>query len=216
MDAMSEAGEACTARAKTPPRRTRTPSADVERELLAAAETVLVREGPAGLTVRAVAAEAGLAPMNVYNRFGGKDGLIGALLIRGFDRLRVTIADTAAKPGPGMRDWLLSCGLAYRAFALANPHLYGLMFEDAVLQKHDDPEVSEHAVAAFNGLVAVVELGAAAGLIAAPDPVEVAQQIWSSLHGAVALELKGLVLTPDPLHTYRTLLGTVIRGLAPR
>ena len=90
------------------------------------------------------------------------------------------------------------------------------MFEDAVPQKHDDPEVSEHAVAAFGGLVAVVELGAAAGVIAAPDPVEVAQQIWSALHGAVALELKGLVLTPDPLYTYRTLLGTVIRGLAPR
>jgi hypothetical protein len=53
-------------------------------------------------------------------------------------------------------------------------------------------------------------------VIAAPDPVEVAQQIWSALHGAVALELKGLVLTPDPLFTYQTLLGTVIRGLDPR
>lgn len=216
MDAMSEDGEAGPARVKAAPRRARTPSADVERELLAAAETVLVREGPGGLTVRAVAAEAGLAPMNVYNRFGGKDGLVGALLIRGFDRLRATIADTAAKTEPGMRDRLLSCGLSYRAFALANPHLYGLMFEDAVLQKHEDPEVSEHAVAAFGGLVAVVELAAAAGLIAAPDPVEVAQQIWSALHGAVALELKGLVLTPDPLYTYRTMLDTVIRGLAPR
>src|SRR6201992_4387471 len=96
MDAMSEAGEACTARAKTPPRRTRTPSADVERELLAAAEAVLVREGPAGLTVRAVAAEAGIAPMGVYNRLGGKDGLVDALLIRGFDRLREAVDNTLA------------------------------------------------------------------------------------------------------------------------
>ena len=68
-------------------RRGRTPSADVERELLAAAETVLVRDGPGGLTVRAVAAEAGIAPMGVYNKLGGKDGLVDALLIRGFDRL---------------------------------------------------------------------------------------------------------------------------------
>ncbi len=36
-----------------PARRGRTPSADVERELLAAAEAVLVRDGPGGLTVRA-------------------------------------------------------------------------------------------------------------------------------------------------------------------
>lgn len=65
-----------------PARRARTRSADVERELLAAAEAVLVREGPGGLTVRAVAAEAGTAPMGVYNRLGGKDGLVAALLIR--------------------------------------------------------------------------------------------------------------------------------------
>src|SRR5580692_6917060 len=86
------------------PRRVRTRSADVERELLAAAEAVLVRDGPGGLTVRAVAAEAGIAPMGVYNKLGGKDGLIDALLIRGFDRLRAvadaTINDTAE---PSMR-----------------------------------------------------------------------------------------------------------------
>src|SRR6201996_5612750 len=122
MDAMSEAGEACTARAKTPPRRTRTPSADVERELLAAAETVLVREGPGGLTVRAVAAEAGAAPMNVYNRLGGKDGLVGALLIRGFDRLRPVLDEVAEASHPDMETRLLGSGHAYRAFALANRH----------------------------------------------------------------------------------------------
>src|ERR1700749_987623 len=113
MDAMSEAGEACTARAKTPPRRGRTPSADVERELLAAAETVLVREGPTGLTVRAVAAEAGIAPMGVYTRLGGKDGLVNALLIRGFDRLRTSIE---GRGEPDMLDRLRSCGLRYRQF----------------------------------------------------------------------------------------------------
>src|SRR6201987_4474698 len=77
--------------ATQPARRGRTPSADVERELLAAAEAVLVRDGPGGLTVRAVAAEAGIAPMGVYNRLGGKDGLVDALLIKGFDRLRAAV-----------------------------------------------------------------------------------------------------------------------------
>jgi hypothetical protein len=36
------------------------------------------------------------------------------------------------------------------------------------------------------------------------------------VHGAVALELKGLVLTPDPDATYHALIDTFIRGLAPR
>jgi AcrR family transcriptional regulator len=192
-------------------RRTRTPSADVERELVAAAEAVLVRDGPGALTVRAVAAEAGIAPMGVYNRFGGKDGLVHALLIIGFDRLRASIE---SGDEPEMLDRLRACGLRYRTFALANPNIYAIMFEDAIPHKHESEEVGEHAEAAFGALVRLVELTAASGAIVAPDPVEVAQQIWSSVHGAVALELKGLVLTPDPLVTYRAHINTIIRGLA--
>src|ERR1700683_4119969 len=112
-------------------RRSRTPSANVERELVAAAEAVLVRDGPGGVTVRAVAAEARIAPMGVYNRLGGKDGLVDALLIMGFDRLRVPIeAALTYVAEPSMSARLFACGLSYRNFALANPHFYAIMFED--------------------------------------------------------------------------------------
>jgi AcrR family transcriptional regulator len=223
MFGMSQAGDASgdhagTASPAAPARRGRTPSADVERELLAAAEAVLVRDGPGGLTVRAVAAEAGIAPMGVYNKLGGKDGLVDALLIRGFDRLgaamETAISDTAE---PSMRARFVACGMSYRGFALENPHFYAIMFEQAIPRDHEDnPEVEEHARATFTALVRTVELAAAAGVIAAPDPFEAAQQIWSTVHGAVSLELKGLVLTPDPQYTYQALLATLVRGLAPR
>jgi AcrR family transcriptional regulator len=205
MDAMNEAGAA-------PARRSRTPSAEVERELLAAAEAVLVSGGPGAVTVRAVAAEARIAPMGVYNRLGGKDGLVDALLIKGFDRLTAAIA---GGDEPDMADRLFSCGLRYRTFALNNRHFYAIMFEGAIPHEHDSAEVEEHAHAAFGALVRNVELATAAGVLAARDPVEAAQQIWSSVHGAVALELQGLVLTPDPEATYRALVATVIRGLGP-
>ena len=52
-------------------------------------------------------------------------------------------------------------------------------------------------------------------MIAAPDPLEAAQQIWSAVHGAVALELKGLVLTPTRSTPTRRFIATLIRGLAP-
>jgi len=191
-------------------RRSRTPSADVERELLAAAEAVLVRDGPGGLTVRAVAAEAGIAPMNVYNRLGGKDGLVDALLIKGFDLLRAAIE---AGQEPDMLARLRAGSMRYRAFALVNRHFYAIMFEDAIPHERDSVEVGEHAMAAFRALVHTVELASAAGAISAPDPFEAAQQIWSTVHGAVALELKGLVLTPDPEASYRALIETIIRGL---
>jgi AcrR family transcriptional regulator len=205
MVCMSEAGAAG--------RRSRTPSAEIERELLSAAEAVLVRDGPGGLTVRAVAAEAGIAPMGVYNRLGGKDGLVDALLMRGFDRLRATIE---ASREPDMPARLRACGMRYRQFARANPHFYAIMFEEAIPHRNESPDLEEHARAAFGALVRLVELASASGVISAPNPVEAAQQIWSALHGAVALELKGLVLTPDPEATYAALLDTVIGGLAPK
>jgi AcrR family transcriptional regulator len=192
-------------------RRPRTPSTDIERELVSAAEAVLVRDGPGGLTVRAVAAQAGIAPMGVYNRLGGKDGLIDALLIRGFDRLRAAIAGGEE---PDLLERLRACGLRYRSFALANRHFYAIMFEAAIPHLHISDEATEHAVAAFGELVRNVEMAAAAGAIIAPQPAEVAQQVWSSLHGAVALELKDLVLTPDPEATYRATVDTLLRGLA--
>ena len=192
--------------------RRRTPSTDIERELVGAAEEVLVRDGPAGVTVRAVAAQAGIAPMGVYNRLGGKDGLVDALLIRGFDMLRAAVAGGAE---PDLLDRLWACGLRYREFALANRHFYAIMFEAAIPHEFSSEEVAAHAAAAFDALVQNVDLAAAAGQIQVPDAREAAQQIWSTVHGAVALEMKDLVQTPDPEATYRATLRMVLRGLAP-
>ena len=72
------------------------------------------------------------------------------------------------------------------------------MFEGAVPHLHISDEATEHAAAAFGELVRNVEMAAAAGAIIAAQPSEVAQQIWSTVHGAVALELQDLVLTPRP------------------
>ena len=182
----------------------------VAPELLLAAEAVLVREGIAGLTVRAVAAEAGVAPMGVYNRLGDKAGLVTALLIRGFDRLREAIE---VPDEPEARTRLRICCLRYREFALANPCLYAILFEAAVSGDRGWAQVQERAAACLGVLARTVELAAMEGALAAPDAREAAQQIWSALHGAVALELRGLLPTPDPAATYRGFLDTILRGL---
>src|SRR5687768_10585889 len=114
-------------RAMTRPKRggARTPSRDVESALLDAAEAVLVRDGPTGVTVRAVAIEAGVAPMGVYNRFGSKEGLIDGLLIRGFTGLHQAIAPHGESDPI---DRLIQSGVRYRQFALAHPAHYEAMF----------------------------------------------------------------------------------------
>ncbi|MFD9734544.1 WHG domain-containing protein [Umezawaea sp. NPDC059074] len=193
-------------------RRSRTRSVDVERALLAAAEAVLAREGPGGLTVRAVATEADIAPMGVYNHLGGKDGLVEALLTRGFDRLRA-----AVEPGDESDALARLSGsqTRYRAFALANPHLYAMMFDTGASQRKTSPLFTERAAASFTALVRNIELAAATGAITAPDPRLAAQQVWSAVHGAVILELHGLLQVPDPEAAFHALVATLLRGLRP-
>ena len=208
-----------TAPAKGPPaagRRTgaaRTPSRDIELALIDAAERVLVRDGPDAVTVRAVAAEAGVAPMGVYNRFGGKDGLVDALLTRGFIALKAAIS-ARGETDPVHR--LMGSGLRYREFALSHPAHYLAMFDDSIHQDVTSPEVMAHARASFDELVGHVRYGMVGGALATRDPEEVAQQIWSTVHGAVQLEIKGMLQVPDAERTYRDLLETIYWGLQAR
>ena len=53
------------------------------------------------------------------------------------------------------------------------------------------------------------------GALADGDPDEVAQQIWSAVHGAVQLEIKGMLQSRRIAErSYRALLETLYRGLS--
>ena len=192
----------------------RTPSRDLEAALVDAAERVLVRDGLRGLTVRAVATEAGVAPMGVYNRFGSKTGLVTAVLVRGFDGLADSIR-TREDADPAER--LSACGRSYRRFALANPQHYEAMFgsgaSSADRQAAFSDELKGHATAAFGVLVDEVSRAMDAGVLRRDDPHEAAQVIWSAVHGAVALELAGVAQVEDPDASYERLLGMLVAGL---
>ena len=188
----------------------RTPSSAVEQALVDAAERVLVRDGLGGLTVRAVATEAGVAPMGVYNRFGSKDGLVAAVLARGFEGLR---AATAADDDPDPVVRLRACGRNYRAFALEHPQHYGAMFGAGMALAAPTEELADRATAAFSALVERVRYGMDRGVLRAGDPVESAQLIWSAVHGAVSLELNCVQQTADPTANYEALLQMLLDGL---
>ena len=80
-------GEHVMSRRPPPARRRRRAPTTTREALLAAAHDLLATEGPAALTVRRIAAAAGMSTMNVYSRFGGKDGVLDELFIDGFRRL---------------------------------------------------------------------------------------------------------------------------------
>jgi AcrR family transcriptional regulator len=106
-----------------PPVRRRTASHQVSVALLHAAETVLDRDGTGGVTVRAVAHEAAVSPMSVYNKFENKDGLLVALAMRALDQLGKAI-DVPKDVEPVER-FRQACR-RYREFALRHPARYSL------------------------------------------------------------------------------------------
>jgi AcrR family transcriptional regulator len=192
--------------------RPRTPSVEIENALIDAAERVLMRHGPQGVTVRAVAAEASVAPMGVYTRFGGKDGLVDRLLIRGFRGLCAAIDPDGHLDASGR---LRQAGHQYRAYAIAHPELYRSMFDNN-RQQEESEELQSAAAAAFEGLVNLVRLGMASGDFRAGDSDAAARHIWCAVHGGVQLELTGLLQVTDAETVYAGLLDLLIRGLADR
>ena len=60
--------------------------------LLKAARTIFAKEGLDGLSVRAVAAAAGLSAMAMYRHFKDKDALVDALMRDGFAAWEAKVA----------------------------------------------------------------------------------------------------------------------------
>ena len=212
-------GRASTKRTATggrPPkaagRRGRTPSGDVEGALLDAAERLLEREGPTGLSVRKLAAEAGVAPMGVYNHFEGKNGIVDALFRRGFATLASQLDVMAAEPDPIAA---LAAGAdAYRRFALDHPTTYAVMFLRAVAGYEPSDEAKATAGASFEVLASTVARGLESNVLPEGDADELAQQLWSAIHGAVALELAEIGFCDDPAFVFDDLVATLLRGMA--
>jgi AcrR family transcriptional regulator len=193
-----------------PAQRARTPSAEVERSIVDAAEHLLVTAGPDALTVRAIAAGAGVAPMSVYNHLGGKNGVFDALLVRGFDGLSAAMADVGSDDP--FED-LAEAGRRYRRFAREHPSHYALMFERSVPDYTPSAVAMARAYATFEQLAALVERAMDRGAIADGDAAEVAQRLWNACHGAVSLELRGIGFSDDPEATAEATAYSMLRGL---
>src|SRR5260370_13179898 len=131
-----------------------------------------------------MAAEAGVAAMGVYNRFGGKAGVLDALTARGFDQL-AAILDAIEETEP--LEALAEAARRYRRFAKEHPSLYGLMFDRAIPGWQPSPKAVSHAAESFSRLVGYVARAMAARAIAPADAPEIAQRLWSASHRAAPL-----------------------------
>src|SRR6516162_927761 len=76
------------------------PRTATDGELLAAAARAVSRVGPSRLTLAHVAAEAGVAPATLVQRFGSKRGLLLAFAKLGTEAMRQEYAATRAHASP--------------------------------------------------------------------------------------------------------------------
>jgi AcrR family transcriptional regulator len=185
--------------------RRRTASHEVSAALLNAAETVLDRDGIGGVTIRTVAHQAAVSPTSVYNRFDGKEGMLVALAMRGLDQLAHSI-DVARDDEPVER-FRQSCR-GYRDFALGHPARYSLIFGAGSPLEDQTSEVAGSGRAVFAVLVDLID----AMRSDAPhrDSAEVAQIVWSALHGSVTIEHARIGQTTDAAATFERMVDLFV------
>jgi AcrR family transcriptional regulator len=112
-----------------------------EDALLRAAESLLEREGPDGVTTRAVCAAAKVRAPTLYHYFGDKNGLLDAVVAKGvkaFLKRKQTVRDT----GDALAD-LISGWESFIGFALDHPQLFRLMVQHV----GDNPQIVAAAMA---------------------------------------------------------------------
>jgi AcrR family transcriptional regulator len=207
------------------------------RELRAAALEEVRAVGGAGVSLRAVARRVGMSPAGLYRYVDSREALLTVLITEGYhdlaDHLEVALGgrpqDAVARDRPApqvtpvapvghdLTDRLTAVALAYRAWAVAHPNEFGLLFGDPIPGYEaptDGPTVDAmrrvgralatpiiearhvgrlriHPALEAPGLTARM---APMGELAADLPGAVAALLlltWGRLHGQVSLEVFG-------------------------
>ncbi|MGH6642307.1 MAG: TetR/AcrR family transcriptional regulator [Bradyrhizobium sp.] len=195
---------------------------DLREALLQAAERVLERDGLAGLTLRAVAREAGVSHAAPTHHFGDLTGLVSELAAIGFrmfnSAMQAAVASGTTLPAKGMAN-----AKAYVAFAQAHPGMYALMFRSNERLDHSRPALHEASEAAFAGLagsVAAIRQEQVSKESLSLDQAAFIARNWSLVHGFTMLLLDGSL--SDILHrlpegtSAETLLEAMMRAAMSR
>ena len=202
--------------AMTTPDLTDDPSDDPRRrEVVEVAARLLAEDGPHGLSLRRIAAEAGGSTQLVYTLFGGKQGLANALYREGFTRLADDIRDAlAAAPAAPDPERVVALGRAYLAFARREPAFFSVMFGRAI--PDFTPTRSTRTagrLCTFGQLVALTHECLEAGTLVGRPADDLARMCWATAHGLASLEVAGLLGggDGDPLHGRDAFLDAALR-----
>jgi AcrR family transcriptional regulator len=157
---------------------------DNRDRILKAASTLFEEQGLGGLTVRAIAAYAGVSTIGVYSHFKGKKGLLEALYQEGFEHLgeAALVPEDNVEPG----DLILDLVNRYFDFAARYPAHYDLMFGPDAPMLEPDSEPQKAALHSITRLATTIQrlMPVDQG---STEPRRLANQAWVTMHGHVTL-----------------------------
>jgi AcrR family transcriptional regulator len=184
---------------------------NVRPALLAAAERALAdgRE----LSLRELAREIGVSHAAPRRHFAGKQALLDALALDGFERLEREMA-AAAVPDGDFREGMRAIARTYVRFATEHAALLDLMYAG----KHQPgaDALREAADRAFAIPLALFAQAQERGEIAAEDGLRAGLVTWSAFHGVAAMANSGLT-GDEPLEPLVDLaVDQLLDGLRPR
>jgi AcrR family transcriptional regulator len=150
----------------------------LREELLDAAERLLVDAGTDdAVTLRAVAAAAGVSTPSVYLHFTDREALVEAVCIRVWGELESLFHEAR---GDDPFQSLGRFGYAYARFAIEHPVQYRVLLMRPAIH------ANTAADACFRLMTEAVSASVDSGLLHG-DPRTLALQLWSAVHGAVSL-----------------------------
>jgi AcrR family transcriptional regulator len=169
--------------------RKRNPRGEGERlraALMEATVELLVERGSFDqLSIRAVTARAGVSPTALYLHFADKQELLRAVCDEAFEELIVFLGKAAASQDGDARAQLVAMGAAYLDFARQRPAIYRILFATpGRFGGAERPVEEDPGKRALVGLVEVVTRAVPDN----PDPLGLALQLWTGLHGFVSLQ----------------------------
>jgi AcrR family transcriptional regulator len=161
--------------------------AELTREIKEAARRQLAAVGADGLSLRAVSRELGMVSSALYRYYPSRDDLLTSLIIDAYTALgeaaegAIAGVRPGAGAGAGRARWVAACG-AIRAWAVANPHEYALIYGSPVPgYRAPDATIGPAARVPF-ALAGVLADAVAAGEMSA-DPGPVADPERTDLKG---------------------------------
>jgi AcrR family transcriptional regulator len=185
-------------------------SAETAERLVAAARRAFAREGYAAASMDALCAEAGLTRGALYHHFGGKEGLLEAVVRRIDAEIGARLdAEFAAIPDP----WTAfhACCDTWLDLAL-EPETRRILLQDAPavlgqrLREIDEASSIRPMAESLRDLMA-------AGRVRPADPEALARLLNGAMVDA-ALWIAGQENPDDALARARTALDVLLRGLA--